>query len=189
MHSAQGKEAIRTSNAINKRKYPLGWDTASRPYRIWRAMWFRCTQQSHEAYPRYSDAGIEICDQWSTYRPFMEWARHSGYRDDLELDRRDNTRGYSPANCRWVQRTINARNRRDNLAPISGFGEQKTPIEWAEDPRNQVSRRLAYRRMVEFEWPVEKALTRAPQPGWFGDSEGHAVARSEAVAIIKEWRP
>lgn len=158
------------------RKYPKGWDTTSRIYRIWRCMYFRCYQKTHVAQPRYQRNGITICDEWTTYRPFMEWAQKSGYRDDLQIDRRDNTLGYSPTNCRWVTARQNSRNRRNSLGPLPAFDELKTPLEWAEDSRNQVSARLAYRRIVEFGWQVERALAKGLGPGWWGDPDGHAIS-------------
>src|SRR6185436_4006800 len=110
---------------------PKGWGSGTRPYRIWKAMRLRCHYPSHAAYARYSAAGIVVCAEWFfDYEPFMLWAMQSGYRNDLELDRRDNREGYSPENCRWVTRSQNQRNRSDNLAPIEAFFETKTLIEW-----------------------------------------------------------
>ena len=42
---------------------------------------------------------------------FFAWAQANGYQPGLQLDRRDNDRGYNPENCRWVPAYVNARNR------------------------------------------------------------------------------
>ena len=36
----------------------------------------------------------------------------SGYKHELQIDRIDNEKGYSPDNCRWVTRSVQNRNRR-----------------------------------------------------------------------------
>ena len=114
-----------------KYEYP----TNSRLYRCWRSMHLRHLP-SHAAYERYADK--DICEEWQSYQPFMEWALTNGYHDDLEIDRIDNARGYTPDNCRWVTKTENARNRSNSLPPLEYDGEWKTPIEWSEDPRCEV---------------------------------------------------
>jgi hypothetical protein len=151
--------------APHKRKYPIGFDTSSRLYRIWRAMLFRCYQPSHEAHARYSANGITVCDEWrEDYLAFMIWAFVSDYDEHLELDRRDNDKGYTLDNCRWVTRREQARNRRNNLLPVEAFGESKTPIEWAEDQRCVIRYPLLMKRL-KADWPVETALTTPSQAG------------------------
>lgn len=126
-------------------------------------MRFRCHYPSHPAYLRYSSAGITVCDQWRyEYEPFMRWAMSAGYQDDLEIDRSDNCAGYSPENCRWVTRSVNARNKSSNLAAITAFGEAKTPLDWTADSRCVVSYRLLLKRL-EAGWEAEVALAVASQ--------------------------
>ena len=136
----------------------------NRIYRIWRAMHFRCYQPLHEAYPRYGGRGITVCEEWHNFDVFCRWALASGYADDLEIDRRDNDKGYTPDNSRWGTRSQNQRNRRNNLAPIQAFGEAKKPIEWSEDPRCQVSWHLL-RKRLEKGWAPVAAITVPPQKG------------------------
>jgi hypothetical protein len=53
----------------------------------------------------------------------------NGYNDDLSIDRIDSDLGYSPDNCRWVNISTQANNKRNNLL-ITAFGETKTAAEW-----------------------------------------------------------
>ena len=39
----------------------------------------------------------------------------NGYEDGLTIDRIDNTQGYSPLNCRWVDYTTQENNRTNNI--------------------------------------------------------------------------
>ena len=80
-------------------------ESYTRLYRIWDHM-RRRPKHSNKCY-----AGVTVSDQWATYEPFAAWAKANGYSDDLIIDRIDGTRGYEPANCRWVTYTISNRNR------------------------------------------------------------------------------
>ena len=54
-----------------------------------------------------------MCREWVEDREsFFRWAKSHGYRTYLQLDRIDNSRGYSPSNCRFVTRQENQRNTR-----------------------------------------------------------------------------
>lgn len=46
-----------------------------------------------------------IWDKWMrSYKAFSDWAKASGHVNSLTLDRIENDKGYSPSNCRWVDR-------------------------------------------------------------------------------------
>jgi len=80
-------------------------------YWIWSGMKERCLNPKHDAYHRYGGRGITVCGEWiNDFPAFSDWVKKNGYKKGLEMDREDNDRGYSPSNCRFVNRAVNARN-------------------------------------------------------------------------------
>lgn len=79
-------------------------------YRRWSSFKDRCNNPECVDYPRYGGRGITICEEWSSFPEFAKWAESSGYSENLTIDRRDNNKGYSPDNCRWVGLNVQAAN-------------------------------------------------------------------------------
>lgn len=79
----------------------------------------------------YADRGITVCDEWKEdFWAFRCWAVENGYEKGLTIDRIDNDKGYSPDNCRFVDRYVQANNTRKNRF-ITIDGETKTVAQWA----------------------------------------------------------
>ena len=78
----------------------------------------RCYDKNSNSYKNYGARGIKICRKWlgkNGFKNFLEWSLNNGYSPELQIDRIDNNKGYSPDNCRWVDRKTNMRNRRNTL--------------------------------------------------------------------------
>lgn len=73
----------------------------------------RCHDVNKDNYPHYGGRGITVCDEWRyTREKFCQWLLDNGYRDGLQLDRKDNDKGYSPENCRLIPNSFNGINKR-----------------------------------------------------------------------------
>jgi len=130
----------------------------TRLYGIWKNMRVRCSSPQCQEYQYYGRRGITVCDDWAKrFPPFYDWAMASGYREDLTIDRIDNSGNYEPSNCRWVNMTQQARNRRSNLH-VTAWGETKILCEWIEDARCVVAG-TRVRQRIALGWSPERALT------------------------------
>lgn len=80
-------------------------------YSVWLNMKNRCNDPNNKSYKDYGGRGINVCDEWM--KSFSQFYKDMGKRPSPkhEIDREDNNKGYEPNNCRWVTRTINARNK------------------------------------------------------------------------------
>lgn len=106
-------------------------ETKSRLYGVWHGMKERCLTTTHKDYKRYGARGITICDEWAqSFEAFRDWAMANGYDPDAPyakctLDRIDNSKGYSPNNCRWVSAKVQAQNRRHGYEIYNLKGKTK----------------------------------------------------------------
>lgn len=86
------------------------WGTVE--YDTWRRVLSRCYCHTNPDYASYGGRGISTPKPW--LGSFLAFYRDVGpHIPGTELDRRDNSKGYSKENCRWVTHAINCQNRRD----------------------------------------------------------------------------
>jgi hypothetical protein len=85
---------------------------SSKLYKVWERMLRRTTNPNHDTYKYYGGRGIKVCDAWKNSVVFMVWASSHGYKEGLELDRKNNNGNYCPENCRFVTKSLNCVNRR-----------------------------------------------------------------------------
>lgn len=125
-------------------------------YRAWQTMRLRCTVPTNPAYADYGGRGITVCERWIESPANFIADMGSKPSPAHELDRKDNDKGYSPENCRWVTRTVNDRNRRSNVM-IEFRGETRAMVEWCE--MLNIPQDTARYRMKNG-WSIEDSLTK-----------------------------
>jgi len=126
----------------------------------WVNMIQRCTNPKHKSFPRYGGRGIEVCERW--FSSFENFLADMGVKPkSLEIDRTDNSKGYSPENCEWATRVQNANNRDVNHV-ITHAGRTQNIKEWAVEIGCS-HQTIAYR--LKHGWSVDDALTTPVNPG------------------------
>jgi hypothetical protein len=78
---------------------------------VWNAIKYRCNNKNSEAYYRYGERGIEICEEWMNFDNFYDWCMNNGWIEGLEIDRINPHGNYEPSNCRLVTRKQNCYNK------------------------------------------------------------------------------
>lgn len=129
----------------------------TRLYRIYKTMKSRCYNKNRDEYIRYGGRGITICDEWlKSFNEFYDWSMLNGYDDTLTIDRIDNNKGYSPNNCRWIDRKTQCGNTRRNLK-LTYKGITHLISHWAE--LLNITQSTLSRRYYNG-WSIEKILTK-----------------------------
>ena len=122
---------------------------------------------SEEVKRAYQDRGITVCPEWLVFENFPDWALSHGYKEGLQIDRRDNDKGYCPENCWWVTCKENNNNRRNTIrledgTPLAVFCS-KVGIETTKNGKstNQYKRILkAYRKHHKAHLELVEAANR-----------------------------
>ncbi len=78
-------------------------------YGAWISMKQRCYNPNCKSYKRYGGRKIRVCDEWSEYIPFRDWALLNGYKEGLSIDRKENDGNYEPYNCQWITQSENVK--------------------------------------------------------------------------------
>lgn len=128
-----------------------------RLYAVWNGIKQRCFNKNHRSFHNYGGRGIKMDAEWaSNYETFYNWAVRSGYKEGMEIDRIDNNGDYCEENCRFVNRDIQANNKR-NVKLYTIDGVTKTLPQWC----NQYGKEYYHvrQRVVKLGWPILDALT------------------------------
>lgn len=99
-------------------------------YGIWSAMMSRCNNPNSGAYHNYGGRGIRVCERWHRFEDF--YADMGERPQGKSLERINNDKGYSPENCIWAEREVQARNRRDTRY-LTSDGVTKSVAEWSDE--------------------------------------------------------
>lgn len=133
----------------------------TRLHNIWLTMRQRCEKPNCSAYRKYGAKGIKVCEEWSSFEKFRDWAYSHGYDDALTIDRIDPKGDYSPNNCRWATQKEQQNNRSNNIL-LTYKGETRSVIEWSEITHIPI--RILYDRHYRgwevgriFEQPIRKS--------------------------------
>lgn len=132
----------------------------SRPHYIWRSMRDRCLNPNTKSWARYGGRGITVCQRWEeSFDNFWEDMK-DGYEPHLQLDRKDNDKGYNKNNCRWVTPIENARNKSNHR--YLQFGSEELTLSEVSEKLNISDDTILWR--IKNGWPEHAILS---EPGVF----------------------
>lgn len=83
-------------------------------YKIWNSIRQRCENPNVKAFKNYGAIGVKVCEEWSKFEPFYEWAIKNNWQKGLHIDKDKVGNGllYSPETCCIITQTENNNNTR-----------------------------------------------------------------------------
>lgn len=124
-------------------------------YHSWQAMMQRCNHKSQKSYADYGARGIAVCEKWQTFKGFYDDMGDT-YVDGLTIDRVDVNGGYFKENCVWSTRSTQNNNKRNNII-VTYKGCTDTLANICR--KHDLNYRKTLKRIRQFKWPIEKALS------------------------------
>lgn len=139
---------------IEKRGFRHGL-TGTTEYNTWKNIKARCYNPKNAKYADYGGRGIKMCDEW--VNDPVAFCNFMGKKPSEEhtIERKDNNKDYSPDNCEWVTRKVQANNRRSNRL-ITYNGKTQNMRAWCDETgltKSVICNRLSAG------WDVEKVFT------------------------------
>ena len=101
-------------------------------YKIWDSMRQRCHNPNNKKYHLYGARGITVCEEWRN--SFEAFYRDMGPKPtpNHSIDRRENDKGYSKENCRWVTQKEQNNNKGNNLN-FTYQGKTQNLMQWSQE--------------------------------------------------------
>jgi hypothetical protein len=134
----------------------LAGKAPSPEYRTWRAMHTRCNVAAYG----YQARGIRVCARWQDFAKFLldmgPMPKKPGRRYTIE--RKNNSLGYTPKNCRWATYEEQAQNKRTTRWLVYA-GRKQSMAQWAAEM--EINYWMLKSRLNKG-WSVTRALTAPP---------------------------
>lgn len=126
-------------------------------YNCWAAMISRCGNPNNQDYADYGGRGISVCDRWLSFENFLTDMGEKPV-GRYSIDRRRNSEGYKPGNCRWATPVEQSNNRRSSRIVIWD-GASQTLAELVRAKGASYSRTM---NRIRSGWSLEAAICTPP---------------------------
>jgi hypothetical protein len=133
------KEALKAYqkeySQANKEKIKKHYEDNTIKY-VWNGIKRRCYNPKCKDFKNYGNRGITMCDEWSNnFESFEKWCLENGYKEGLEIDRKDNNNNYEPSNCQFITPAENSaigkrRKFTNNTSGYIGVSWHKATNKW-----------------------------------------------------------
>jgi len=123
-------------------------------YNTWCEMIRRTENKNCEGFKNYGHRGISMCHEWR--RSFPVFFKDMGPKPSPKhsIERKDNNKGYSKANCKWAVRHEQARNKRNNR----NFVHEKTSYCLTDLAEKIGIKKTTFYSRLKRGWSLEKAI-------------------------------
>lgn len=161
-------------------KFVMHGKSKERIHKEWRGILHRCKNPSASHYENYGGRGITVCEEWKGtdgFINFYNWSMKNGYADNLTLDRKDNDKGYSPDNCRWITHMENCHNRGARKDSQTGYAGVQIVKLKTGSIKYRVSITANYKRInLGYYENLEEAILvrKTAEEKYWGKKEGDA---------------
>lgn len=130
---------------------------------LYRSIKWRTSKKYTESH-LYYDKGIKVCSEWlNSYELFKKFCLENGYKKGLQIDRIDNSKGYSPDNCRFVTNVVNVNNRNNTFCVY--YKGQKHSLQLLLRKLNYPNKYGTVRSRILRGWEIEEAIFEKPVKG------------------------
>jgi len=152
------KKGTTSCGCLQKEKTKTHGRTKHPLYICWKHMLRRCYNKLDKSYPNYGGRGISVCKRWHDIENFIaDMGPHCS--DDVTIERIDNNGDYTPGNCIWANRKVQANNRRTTHF-LTYNGKTQSLKAWSEELGLNLG--TLWERIKVWGWDIERALTQPP---------------------------
>jgi hypothetical protein len=133
-------------------------------YLAWQNMMTRCYNPARAQWKDYGGRGLRVHRPWQKVVTFIRDMLPS-WKAGLTLDRRDNDKNYSKANCRWITKAEQQRNKRNSVRIATPEGPMCV---YQAGAKYGVVAPTAVAYRVKAGWSHHDALFKPKHPGRIG---------------------
>lgn len=108
----------KSCGCLGREKHTVHGKHGCPEYYCWKGMNQRCSNPNSPQWKDYGGRGIEVCRGWR--ESFTDFLKDMGPRPSPlhSIERKNNSNGYYPDNCKWATRTEQNRNSRKNVMTV-----------------------------------------------------------------------
>ncbi len=122
-------------------------------YASWNSMKTRCLNPNSNRFHTHGGRGIKICKRW--LKSFENFLNDMGKRPaGMSLERKNNSRNYTPGNCIWATAVQQSNNTRRNVIVKFG-GKSLTLMQWSRCLSMPYS---CLKRRLQLGWGIRELL-------------------------------
>lgn len=126
-------------------------------HQAWGSMIGRARGTIHKRNPHYFH--VTVCDEWLSFENFKKWSIDNGWKVGLTLDRKNNSEGYCPENCRWTTCRVQTLNRDYTLT----YNGEPLVCLYERECDAGISYKTFRYRVRSLGWGVQRALHEKPR--------------------------